>query len=121
MKSIDNSPDRAKQANERSHRARDREPRHVALKPRNLFRAGDLHGALNRQAASLPAVFGEASFEYRNQWTRFELFGHSRYILQPLRFPKRSHKASALHPRSPHQTPLGKNDGPRDYAKDQQE
>ena len=77
MKSIDDAPDGAEQAHERGYGGCDRQPGHVAFKARDLFGACNLHGALNRDAATLAAVFREASLEYCDQWAGFELLGHS--------------------------------------------
>ena len=101
MEGVNDAPDGAEEAYEWGYGARDCEPRHVALQPRDLFRAGNLHGALHGNTAALPPVLREAAFKHRNQRAGLELFGHGRDVLQALSFAKSAHEASALHPRPP--------------------
>ena len=120
MKSIHDSPDGAEEAYEWGYGAGYCEPGHVAFEAGYFFVAGDLHGALNRDGAALPTMFGEASFKHGYQRAGFELFRYRRDILQALGFAEGAHEASALYACPAYQTPLGKNNGPGDHAENQE-
>ena len=49
-----------------------------------------------------------------------ELIGHRGNVLEPLRLAEGAHKASALHPGAPQQTPFGQDDGPGEDAEGEQ-
>jgi hypothetical protein len=128
VKSVDNAPHCAEQADEWGDCGGDGQPGNVALQARDFFGSSDLHAALHHgQAAEycvrsghLALVFQESAFEDADQRAGAELIGHAGDILQTLGFAEGAKEASALHAGAAQQAPLGEDDGPGNEAESQQ-
>src|ERR1017187_6494502 len=128
VEGVNDSPDRAEQADERRDGGGDGEPGDVALEARDFFRGSDLHAALHSgQAAErgagcgkLALIFLESAFEDADQRAGTELIGDGGDILQALGLAKGAQEASTLQAGTAEQDPHGKNDGPGDEAEGEQ-
>src|SRR5579859_6859036 len=122
----DDAEDRSKQSDKRTDRRRCREPAHVAFQFGQFFAGAELQSALDGDGVvdgaarlDLAGYFLVPEVEQHDQRSGAELFAGHPDGIQPVGLAERPQEPGISSPGPAKRAPLGEDDGPGEYRKDQ--